>query len=637
MRRLLLGLLFILPFSVAAQPVMTAYKPKLVIFIIHGFLGGNSTFCDLKEVLEQHLGRGVEVEYLSYPTKGITDVTRDDIGHRNNVDIPSFTRKVFEDISEYFRINALSADQPYAIITHSQGGLIASRLLLDCYEKGVEYCTKNLKRKGESYALPTNLTHFFSIMTPFWGSPTASYVKDNSLYRYFLPKAQVRNLSIGSDFVTYNRSLLMESYQNNYEILKKPEIINIAANASSTWLGSLIRGISDLPQNGTLESDIVVPIPSARMDFLYYDYSQAEPKIGKTEYADYFYALNGNHINVYFSEDGLACVRRDNYLKTPIFPIIRKHLAAQLQLPVLTATTEIFKDQSIFPPDVESFILELQLEIPKNMPKIYNFATDDIQIVSKMPHRSLLYKLHRSNDLMSSYLAFNQDYDATKSYVTYFTTGAFLKEYGYIIERDFKTNDLSPREPLQITINTPWFKSQVLDVEVSPSYTTYAKIKLIPKDHEILPTVHLASGVDGAISIMQVKNKWRILSYSSNEDKISFKEYSHLPFEYSSQNRNTCYLAKLTPDKMFKLHYYKDYDSLTPFPHMNVQQYFNVFGRVTKGRQLNDGLYELDRVFVTSYDIVGFVGGYWPHRMTKEILPGMWMNTKDVRLMQSCN
>lgn len=620
----------------SAEPIMTAYRPKLVIFIIHGFLGGPGTFCDMSSVLKGQLGENVEVKYLTYPTKGLNSVDRDSSDHRDNINVLNFTRKVFEDIADYYSENAFPADTPYAIITHSQGGLVATRLLLDCQQKGVEYCTRNIRKKALFNSLPQNLTHFFSIMTPFWGSTTASYLKDSSFYRMFFPDEQLRNLSIGSDIVTYNRDLLMESHENNYDVLKRPEIINIAANASQTWLGSLISMISDLPQNKTLESDFVVPMPSARMDFIYYDYSGDTPRIGKTDYADYFYSLNGNHINVPLSDKGLACVSWDNYLQTPMFPIIRKHLAPQLGLKEDPKASEIFKDASIFPPNVESFILEVQLEIPKDMPKILTFDTEDIEVSVSNQMTTKLYKLHRKNDLMNSYLAFNTDQYVNNSYVTYFTTGIFLKEFSYVIDRSFKIAETADEE-ITIAINLPWFKKQSVKVSVTPSYTTYAKVKLEPKWDDIIPKVDLDKNEVQPLSVMQIKNQWRVLSYEPAAKKFAYSEHSSLPTSMSALARNICYTAELAEEQKFKFLFYPEYDSVQPFPKMNVQQKFNVFGRVTKGIVTKNGIHELDRVLVTDYNIIGFVGGYWPQRIAaNKKLPGMWIDTKYIRILGTC-
>ncbi|MCB0348210.1 MAG: hypothetical protein KDD37_05210, partial [Bdellovibrionales bacterium] len=526
MRRLLLIFLILSPLLANAEPVKTAYRPKLIIFIIHGFLGGPDSFCDMSEVLKEKLGYGVEVEYLTYPTKGLDAAGRDSSNHVDNVNVLGFTRKIFEDIANYYDENMYPADTPYAIITHSQGGLVATRLFLDCHQKGVEYCTRNIKRKSLS-ELPKNMTHYFSIMTPFWGSTTATYLKDSAFYRKFFPNAQLHNLSVGSDIVTYNRSLLMEGHQHNYQIKQRPEVINIAGNASQTWLGSLISWISDKPQNQTLETDFVVPIPSARLDFMYYDYTKDSPKIGKTEYADYFYSLNGNHIDVPMSDEGLACVSWKNYLTTPTFPIIRKHLAPMLGLQENPIFTNIFKDMSIFPPNIESFILEVQLEIPKDMPKIFNFDTEDIEVSIKNPMTTKLYKLHRKNDLMNSYLAFNTDEYEKNSYVTYYATGTFLDEFSYVINRSFKTDEENtPTEDLEVKINLPWFKSKTVDVKVSPSYTTYTKVKLDPKWNDFVPTVDIDKKTVQPLSIMHIKNQWRILTYNPSTQNFDYSESS---------------------------------------------------------------------------------------------------------------
>ncbi|MCB0348869.1 MAG: hypothetical protein KDD37_08530, partial [Bdellovibrionales bacterium] len=424
-------LLFLLSFSINAY----ASNPKLVVFTLHGFIGDESTFCDLKEILKDDYQDSIAVEsivYYNYPDakRGLAQEGTIDSG-----DMKAFTQVVYKKMREYYQKNKIDIDTPFAFIAHSQGGIIGMRYVADCISGNEFYCSGKLNGKSLT---PKNLKYFFTLATPFWGSTAANKVKILDIFNKILPVQQVRDLSMGSSLITYNREMSLTPllHENKNIFPEQTEVVSISSDFTKSALGKLFSIATEKGKNHLLEHDLVVPVFSANIDYHYKIYPQDDKSeyalVGRTNMGSYYYPIKGYHAEYGFLK-GVACIKKSDvermYSDSTVYLIFRKHLDKSLQATNAAATDKL-KDPSRFVTDLQTFNMEIKFNLPKKdawFRKVY-FQKKHIKPFSNDP---LIVDLVRKDSILfHTFHGFNYDHSASElNYVTYYHTAFFDRGY----------------------------------------------------------------------------------------------------------------------------------------------------------------------------------------------------------------
>ncbi len=663
-----LFILFLLFFSITAH----AFNPKLVVFTLHGFIGDETTFCDLKEILQEDYGDDIAVNSIIYykytdPKLGLAQE-----GSIDSSDMKTFTETLYKKMREYYQKNQIDIDTPFALVTHSQGGIIGMRYVADCIYGNEFYCSGKLNGKSIT---PKNLKYFISMATPFWGSTAANHIKILDFIRKLLPVQQVKDLSMGSSLITYNREMSLKPLlRDNKNIFpEQTEVITISADMSKTTLGFLFKATTEKGKNHLLEHDLVVPMFSANIDYhykVYPDDRNGYALIGRTNMGSYYYPVKGYHAEYGFLK-GVACVKKNDderyYKDSTVYLILRKHFDKFLT-PKNVVDTEDLKDPSRFVTDLQTFNMEIKFNLPKKdawFRKIY-FQKKHIQPYSDDP---LIVDLTRRDSLLfHKFHGFNYDHSSSDlNYVTYYHTaffdrGYFNKEVG----DDFLVKNIVPYSAeFGLEVKIPWFKTVRIAAPVSPANTTFVEYNLEPIDRKILPVVinntTNRETVDGnqIISIQSNLFSTRVIEFNTESDRgtVKIKHLSKKNWlsELSAKNpegfetiHNECYTATLSSNNRGRNSYYLGYNDSLPQtfntremqPPVNLEK-FKIIGRFTKGQyDTIDQTYEEDRVLVTNHNLMNM-----DRHVSLSDMPSdqylrtgyYWVNTKDVRLIEPCS
>jgi len=117
--------------------------------LVHGLSETSAAFCELPTFLKEDLARaGAMTDFyaLNYSTFSNTKTQ------------PQALIEVTQMLTGYFHDHHLSIDTPYAIIAHSEGGMISTEFVERCIHQ--KLCGK----------VPTALTRFVTLASPLWGS-----------------------------------------------------------------------------------------------------------------------------------------------------------------------------------------------------------------------------------------------------------------------------------------------------------------------------------------------------------------------------------------------------------------------------------------------------------------------------------
>jgi hypothetical protein len=666
-QRLLILFLFIFSFSAYANP-----KPKLVVFTIHGFISDQTTFCDLKDILEEDYGDQIAVKDIVYANYDRKRGFHQE-GAIDNRDMRDFTKDVYAQMRDYYRQNKIDIDTPFALITHSQGGIIGMRYVADCIHGNEFYCSG--REEGRSIT-PKNLKYFITLSTPFWGSTAANRLKILDMIQRMLPVQQVSDLSMGSAIITYNRRMsltpLLETNENIFP--KDTEVVTVSADFSQSFLGSIFKLATETSDNDLLEHDLVVPMFSANIDYhfkIYPETAEGYALIGRTNMGSYYYPIKGYHAEYGFLE-GLACVKRQRdenriYKEDTVYLIVRKHFDKMLEANKETVV-DVVEDRSRFVTDLQTFNLEVKFNLPKKdawFRKIY-FQKKHIKAFSYDP---LIVDLSRKDSwLFHIFRGFNYDHSKSDlNYVTYYHTAFF--ERGYFdmgINPDFSVRDIHPyTAEFGLDVRMPWFKPIRLTAPVSPANTTFVEYNLEPIDKKILefklnPTTNrLTTDNNQILAIQDGLLSTRVFQFNRDSSRGSI-EIKTLPKDQwlekiNAKNKsgldlihNECYRATVASNAYRKENYYLGFYDKTPekirnprTSRLQVLDKFRVIGRFAEGKyDEEEQVYEKDRVLVTSQTLRTFDKDFSiqnPRRDQYLRTGYYWVETKDVRLIEPCS
>ncbi len=141
---------------------------KPVVFLIHGWRGGESTFSRMKAFLDSC--DMVETKIYSYPSQAV--------GHSPGL---SFVSQNFEN---FIRNTLRGSDARYGILAHSMGGIVTR-----------DFVSSQLIRRKRLDEKLCHITFFASPLTGNWMAPVAERIP-------ILTKSQIRDLSPNSHYLS---------------------------------------------------------------------------------------------------------------------------------------------------------------------------------------------------------------------------------------------------------------------------------------------------------------------------------------------------------------------------------------------------------------------------------------------------
>ncbi|MFN3455289.1 MAG: esterase/lipase family protein [Pseudobdellovibrio sp.] len=256
------------------------HKPRHFIFTVHGLGGDQTTFGSMLPALKQH------IEYVNSSYEIVTDTFVYPTG-RENVNVELFV-KLFENfLSDKLNQYQFAPEDKISLITHSQGGLVATLWYLKSL-----YSADPIQR---TYA--EHVSGFVTLGTPFWGSSTAYMIKEklpfdfirNFIYKIMkLSDIELTDLSSASKKIyNYFNEIVNANSVNTYH---DPRMLNVVG-VIPDWDSPLVRELMQIhriifsPENqarlrkffnyrinigNRWESDQVVNVPSARLGFYQY-------------------------------------------------------------------------------------------------------------------------------------------------------------------------------------------------------------------------------------------------------------------------------------------------------------------------------------------------------------------------------
>jgi pimeloyl-ACP methyl ester carboxylesterase len=310
-------------------------KPRHVIITVHGLSGNALTWGSFGPITENYLTQidpnyDVQVSNFLYPT-----------GQSEKLNTFDFANALNSHIESLFRDRPLEPQDRISLVGHSQGGIVSyiwffSRILNDQLDQ------KYIKQ----------VDTIITLGTPFWGSKLATILTDKN-YPNIVPllnimaetpitHRELEDMSYGSDSLHTFRQLAIKmdtdpNLENRLRALPV-RLINILgvlpknqddifanrnANAVSKFGRKIIGAIYNMfdykKDNGVsrVESDIAVPIPSGRWNFIYskpHQVAEGQNLIASSEFHHFNNLVDRNRSKFLFTESVHLPFDNDNTL-----------------------------------------------------------------------------------------------------------------------------------------------------------------------------------------------------------------------------------------------------------------------------------------------------------------------------------
>jgi hypothetical protein len=282
--------------SLVGVTAWTQNQP-ITIYAIHGLKGDKTTWCQAeKEIESAFKSRFVPIEYNT---------------NSSTLKVDDFAKEVAEKISaDQKKSNTQGA--PFVILTHSQGGLVALKMILDCQK------TKNCQ--GRPLAL-------INMGTPYWGSSiampaakVATYLSDVLNVKATLPKNQIKNLEAGGlNFTNLRKTLIsLKALPEGLKIFEVSGWIKEAkGNLKFTEISRVFRGFER-------DTDLAVEVPNGTMDFNYFietEENRLPVKQGSVKSTEKRFFVPLPHTSL-GDQLGLACIKE----QSESWPVVKEIL-----------------------------------------------------------------------------------------------------------------------------------------------------------------------------------------------------------------------------------------------------------------------------------------------------------------------
>lgn len=291
----------------------SALKPRHLVITVHGLSGNSETFGYFGEATKKYLSTltpSYEVETMNflYPT-GRSE-------KKGAYDFAMGSEGLGEFIKKQFQNRPLTAQDKISLVSHSQGGLISYMWFFN-----------TITSQNADFEYAKHIDSIITLGTPFWGSKISSILTDDRnvdiipLIKLFAPdsfrmtRREIADIAYGSDTVNAFRTMAIRLDNDPsiaQEIEKLPvRLINITGVlpsnkddlfSSASHQGNLVSKTTkkiinfvysiftkSYSGNKRVESDIAVPVPSSRWNFIY-----TTPKnitqdtvINSTDYKDF--------------------------------------------------------------------------------------------------------------------------------------------------------------------------------------------------------------------------------------------------------------------------------------------------------------------------------------------------------------
>ncbi len=422
---------------------------KHYVFLVHGIGAGASTFGEMKEALQSE-ARGFD-PHTDWQFINFNYQTGND-----SKDVMVFARELGDFITDEFSKNGgLQSDDKFSLVMHSQGGLIGLNFLLKSFNNDKSYHPE----------LQHHLDAFVSMGTPYWGAkiaifanrmmPILSYLRIPLSER--LGDYELRDMELASDFSAQMRETLINP--DNRELLERIKgqgrfLVFSGVTERLNVLAPFVTG------KNRYEDDTAVPIPSSRLDFIYYtdakdahmrDVKEADFK--KTDFIDddNYIVVNAFHASPFPQKakfPGIAKVPERcsdiSYLDCdhPTYPMLVEHLFGLERKPA-------------FVRDLTSFAIDLKMN------------THGHQIDKK--------KMTISFKSLSTGLKIDKDVELYNKVSRWSDTGDFrMYHTGYIDSK--KTSSIVGK--VEMTISIPGFKARKVIVPVKTALSTFVELDL---------------------------------------------------------------------------------------------------------------------------------------------------------------
>lgn len=236
-----------------------AATPKHYVFLVHGIGAGTWTYDNVKiGLLEEskRLDPATDWQFLPFAYETGSDTK----------DVRVFSRELGDFIANKFKANrGLNPEDKFSLVLHSQGGLIGLELVLRSFMGDPLYHPE----------LKDHLDAFVTMATPYWGAKIAIFAKRmlpilSYLHIPFVDNfgdLELQDMELTSDFSVEMRKSLIDL--KNQELIRK-----IKKQARFLVFSGVTEGLNSLTPIVTgkdiYEDDTAVPLPSSRMDFIYY-------------------------------------------------------------------------------------------------------------------------------------------------------------------------------------------------------------------------------------------------------------------------------------------------------------------------------------------------------------------------------
>lgn len=444
-----LSVFFIFLLSICLSNVVYAGDRKHYVFLVHGIGAGASTFGEMKRTLKAEAERFdpyTDWQFINFNYQTGSDTK----------DVTIFARELGDFIlDEFNKQGGLNPEDQFSLVMHSQGGLIGLNLLLKSFKGEASYHPE----------LQHHLDAFVTMGTPYWGAKIAIFAnRMMPILSYLgiplserLGDNELRDMELASDFSATMRETFIDPA--NKEVLERMKrqgrfLVFSGVTERLNILAPFVTG------KGRYEDDTAVPIPSSRLDFIYYsdakdaqmrDVKESDFKI--TDFVDdnNYVVVNAFHASPFPQRakfPGIAKVPNRcvdiSYLDCdhPTYPMLVEHLFKQERRPA-------------FIRDLTSFAIDLKLN------------TNGYSIDKK--------KMSISFKSLTMGLKVDKDAELYNKVSRWSEAGDFrLYHTGYIDSK--KTSSTVGK--VEMVISVPGFKDRKVIVPVKTALSTFVELEL---------------------------------------------------------------------------------------------------------------------------------------------------------------